>query len=117
MSDQSAQVPVASVPPELPTSPPISTSRVIATVTPLASLVAGSFAAWLFNHFPGLSTVIQQDTATSNIASGIVWVVGALITYAIANKWLDGLSKWERTVIEGTFREISAKAVSTARKS
>ena len=76
----------------------LTTSRVVALITPIAATLMGGISAWLFEHFPGLQTIVPEDTAASSLTTGAIWVVTALVTYAISHKWLDGLSKWERSV-------------------
>jgi hypothetical protein len=60
-------------------------NRVVVVLTPFFALFAGSIAAWVGEHLPG----VQLDPA--QITALIVAVVSAALTMAV--KWLHG---WQR---------------------
>lgn len=75
-----------------------STSRIVALLTPVLATVMGGLAAWLFQHFPGLDSIVDEESTAAGLTTGGIWIATAFLTYAISHKWLDGLSKWERRI-------------------
>jgi predicted anti-sigma-YlaC factor YlaD len=72
-----------STPPE-PTS---MLNRVVVVLTPFFALLAGSIAAWIGDHVPGVKLDSTQLTAL------IVAVITAVLTMAL--KWLHGWQQHE----------------------
>jgi hypothetical protein len=66
----------------------MSPNRVVAVLTPLVfAPLAGTAAAWLAEHFPGVE--IQQSSLQE------IFIAGALIALAPAAQWLHGWQKHE----------------------
>lgn len=64
-------------------------NRVVVLLTPLVfAPAAGWVAAYVAEHFPGLS--LDESTLTG------VFVAGALSAVALAYKWVDGWQKYEK---------------------
>lgn len=84
-----------------PTSPtPISRlasalplNRVVAFFGPAVALLAGAVASWLGRHFPGLH--LDPTSVTGQVTQVVNFAIGALVTFALQHKWLDGWQKWE----------------------
>jgi hypothetical protein len=68
-------------------------NRVVAFLGPFIAILAGTLAAWLGQHFPGL-TPPEGETART-IAQVTQFALGALITWALHHKFLDGWQQWE----------------------
>lgn len=75
---------------------PFPLNRVVAFVGPYVAILSGALAAWLVQHFPGLH--LDTDTLAANITEAAVFVIGALVTYALHHKWLDGWQQWEGNI-------------------
>ena len=73
-------------------------NRVVAFLAPFVALLAGSIAAWLVDHFPGLG--VDQAALSGDIAQAITFLVGAAAVQLSANKWLDGWQKWQHDVAD-----------------
>jgi hypothetical protein len=71
-------------------------NRIVAFLGPYIAIASGLIATWLAQHFPGLH--INKTSATSAIANAIVFAIGAAVTWALHQKWLDGWQKWEAIV-------------------
>jgi hypothetical protein len=68
-------------------------NRVVAFGGPYIALLSGTLAAWLGRHFPGLE--VHRQTVASDIASAVEFALGAFVTWALFQKWLDGFQRWE----------------------
>lgn len=73
------------------------TNRVIALLGPYIAVLAGTLAAWLSQHFPGLADDV--DAETQSITQAITFAVGALISWALQHKYLDGWQRWEQACL------------------
>ena len=71
-------------------------NRVVAFLGPYIAIVSGALATWLVRHFPGLH--VDQATLGSTITQGVVFIIGAAVTYGLQHKWLDGWQKYEGQV-------------------
>lgn len=78
----------------------MSLSRTVTFLSPYVAMVSATLATWLFTHFPGIHILGSQSSVARILSEGGVWIITALITYAIHHKWLDGLSKWERRLAD-----------------
>ena len=88
-------------PAQLLTSEGSQIARVVALITPLFAVVAGSFAAWVAKH-TGAKLDSSQITA---------FMVAAVTTVlAAAWKWLQGWQQHERLVAEGKATPVKAKS-------
>jgi hypothetical protein len=66
----------------------VSINRVVAILTPLVfAPLAGTCAAWLAEHFPGVDVPAAQLQE--------VFIAGALIALAPALQWMHGWQKYE----------------------
>ena len=66
----------------------MSPNRIVAVLTPLVfAPLAGACAAWLSQHFPGVS--VDQNAIEE------IFIAGALIALAPAAQWLHGWQKYE----------------------
>lgn len=68
-------------------------NRVVAFLGPYVAIVSGVIAAWLVTHFPGLH--LNKASLETTITEAIVFVIGAVVTWALHHKWLDGWQRWE----------------------
>jgi hypothetical protein len=68
------------------------------------AILSGVLAAWLVQHFPGLH--LDQDTLAATISEAVVFAVGAIVTYALHHKWLDGWQKWEGSLAKLVDAEV-----------
>jgi len=65
----------------------MSLNRAVALLTPLAAPLAGGFAAWLSQHFPGVE--VDRDAIEE------IFIAGALVALAPAAQWLHGWQRYE----------------------
>ena len=77
----------------VPADSPFPLNRVIAFLGPYVALASGVLAAWLGRHFPGLQ--LDEGQTAAAITQAGYFTVGALITWALHHKFLDGWQKWE----------------------
>jgi hypothetical protein len=68
-------------------------NRVVAFGGPFVALLSGTLAAWLGRHFPGLG--VDHQTVATDVASAVEFALGAFVTWALHQKWLDGYQRWE----------------------
>ena len=83
--------------PHLMTRPRFPLTRVIALLGPYTALLSGALAAWLAQHFPGL--VDDVGKTTEGITQAATFIIGALLTWALQHKYLDGWQNWEQAVL------------------
>ena len=103
MTDPAPPAPVATLQPPAPQPPapqPPATppsvfplNRVVAFAGPVLSLLAGAAASWLGGHVPGLH--LDTKAVAGQITQGLEFLAGALVTFALQNKWLSGWQAWE----------------------
>ena len=65
----------------------MSLNRLVVLLTPIFAAAAGTVAAWLAEHFPGVE--IDQGALQE------IFIAGALIALAPAVQWLHGWQKYE----------------------
>jgi hypothetical protein len=73
-------------------------NRVLTLLGPYLAVLAGVAASWVSRHFPGLVTNVPATTAA--ITQCATFVIGALITWALQHKYLDGWQRWEARIAE-----------------
>jgi ABC-type nickel/cobalt efflux system permease component RcnA len=71
---------------------------VLTLLGPAIALLAGACAAWLSQHFPGLVT--DESGTKAELTQAGTFIVGAVITWAIHHKYLDGWQRWETGVVQ-----------------
>lgn len=76
-----------------PAAPRFPLNRVLTLLGPYIAIVSGGAASWLSQNFPGL--VDNVDKTTQGITQGTTFVVGAVITWALQHKYLEGWQRWE----------------------
>ena len=69
--------------------------RIVQWLAGPVSIVAGSIAVWLDNHFGLLGKAgLGSDQTAKAIFDGLTFVVGAGLTYLSNAKWMSNLAAW-----------------------
>ena len=80
----------------------MSPNRIVAILTPVFALAAGTCATWLAEHFPAL------DVPASALEE--IFIAGALAVLAPALQWLYGWQKFEAREAEAQVAAEKAEA-------
>jgi hypothetical protein len=81
-------------------------NRVLALLSPFIATCAGTFAAWLATHFPGLDLHVNQTAHT--VTKVVTFSIVALLTGLQHHKYLEGNQRWEQGVLDIQKARIAA---------
>jgi hypothetical protein len=87
-------------------------NRLVAWIGPYVAIASGAAAAWLGRHFPGLE--VDVSGAALAITQAVEFAIGALVTWALHHKYLEGWQQWERGILEIQLAHLASSAAASA---